>query len=191
MRDLIYSIDLAIFNFINQGLSNPFFDWLMPIFDNVKNWIPAILIMWILLCYFDVKNRKKMLILIPLVILVGDLVGKYIKHEGLFWICEHGIGSRDRPWFALGESINHLGGKGGRHFSFPSNHSLNMFSVFTVFSHYYQRYWGYLIGIASVVAFSRVYIGVHYPIDILIGAGMGITIGIVCYRLADRFIRSK
>ena len=53
MKDLLYSIYLAIFNFINQGLSNPFFDWLMPLFDNVKDWIPAILIMWLLLCYFD------------------------------------------------------------------------------------------------------------------------------------------
>ena len=49
----------------------------MPLFDNVKNWIPYILLLWILLSYFDKKNRVKLLILIPLVIAIGDLHGDW------------------------------------------------------------------------------------------------------------------
>ena len=68
MIEYLYSIDFKILFFINQTLSNSFFDFIMPLFDNVKNWIPYILILWILLSYFDKKNRVKLLILIPLVI---------------------------------------------------------------------------------------------------------------------------
>ena len=117
--DLLYTIDIKILLFINQTLSNPIFDIIMPLFDNVKNWIPFILFFWLCLSYFDKKNRWRLLILIHIVILIGDQFGKYIKHLEL----------RDRPWFALGDIINHLGGKGGKHYSFPSNHALNITSI--------------------------------------------------------------
>ena len=97
MMEYLYNIDLKILFFINNTLSNSFFDFIMPLFDNVKNWIPSILILWILLSYFDKKNRVKLLILIPAVITIGDLLGKNIKHLEL----------RDRPWFSLGDTINH------------------------------------------------------------------------------------
>ena len=53
--DLLYAIDLKILFFINQTLSNPIFDVIMPLFDNVKNWIPFILFFWLALSYFDKK----------------------------------------------------------------------------------------------------------------------------------------
>ena len=68
MIEYLYNIDLKILFFINHTLSNSFFDFIMPLFDNVKNWIPYILILWILLSYFDKKNRVKLLVLIPVVI---------------------------------------------------------------------------------------------------------------------------
>ena len=170
--DLLYTIDIKILLFINQTLSNPIFDFIMPLFDNVKNWIPFILIFWMSLSYFDKKNRKKLLILIPLVILIGDQIGKFIKHLEL----------RDRPWVNLGELINHLGGKGGKHYSFPSNHALNISSISIIFSSIYKNYSMYIWFYAIIIIFSRVYIGVHYPGDVIAGAFIGILVGIVCYK---------
>jgi len=180
MMDMLYNCDLKILFFINETLSNPVFDFIMPLFDDVKNWLPFILLFWILLSYLDRKNRKKILILIPIVIILGDLIGKNIKSLEL----------RDRPWFSLGDSINHLGGEGGRHYSFPSNHALNITSIAYIFSSIYNDYYRYIWAYALVVIFSRVYIGVHYPLDVLTGVFIGFLVGRGCYKLYERVTKT-
>tara|TARA_B100001123_G_C15012037_1_gene907964 strand:+ start:137 stop:673 length:537 start_codon:yes stop_codon:yes gene_type:complete len=176
MIDLILNIDQAILIFINQTLSNSLFDFLMPLFDDVKNWIPFILALWIYLSYRDKENRLRLLILIPLVIIIGDQLGRYIKHMEF----------RDRPWFALGDLVNHLGGNGGKHYSFPSNHALNTAASMAVFSSLYKNYSKYFWMYLFIIMFSRVYIGVHYPLDVLSGAVLGVLIGFGCFRLIKK-----
>ena len=178
MIDFLYKLDYQILIFINQILSNPIFDFIMPLFHDIKNWIPFLLLFWIYLCYTDKKNRVRLIILIPFVILIGDQLGRYIKHMEL----------RDRPWFALGDAVNHLIGYGGKHFSFPSNHALNTASMMTIFSNLYTDYSRYFWGYLFVIMFSRVYIGVHYPFDVVVGAAMGILVGLCCLKLVNRFI---
>ena len=169
--DLLYTIDLKILLFINKTLSNPIFDFIMPLFDNIKNWIPWILIFWLFLLCVDKKNRIRLLILIPIVILIGDQIGKFIKH----------LEFRDRPWFALKGLVNHLGEEGGgKHYSFPSNHALNITSISVIFSSIYKDYSKYIWFYAIIIMFSRVYIGVHYPGDIISGFIIGLAVGFGC-----------
>ena len=154
----------------------------MPVFDETKFFIPIMILPWLYAVMNDKNNRWKLDILIPLVIILVDQSGLFIKKAVL----------RPRPWAGLNpDLVNHLVAQKGRNYSFPSNHAGNISGLAVVFSAIYYQYKYLFWSIAGIVIFSRVYIGVHYPIDILIGAGMGITIGIVCYRLADRFIRSK
>ena len=161
---MVEKLDLTLFYFINHSLANPFFDWLMPIFDKPKAWIPFILIFWLHIAYKDQKYRKMLLILVPLTILFSDQFGGLIKDFGL----------RDRPWFALGlENVRHLGGTGGKHASFPSNHAANISGISFLFSFIYPHLSRYFWGVAILIMFSRVYIGVHYPIDIFSGFMLG------------------
>jgi undecaprenyl-diphosphatase len=78
--------------------------------------------------------------------------------------------------------------------SFPSSHAVNNFAMAFLMSRLYPGARKYLFGFACLVGFSRVYVGVHYPADVLSGAliGMGIAWCVLAlYRLADDMIRSR
>ena len=74
------------------------------------------------------------------------------------------------------------GYKGGA-YGFVSSHAANLFGVATFLANQFKHYkWSlFLFAWAMVVSYSRIYLGVHYPLDILFGAVLGILIGIQCY----------
>ena len=63
--------------------------------------------------------------------------------------------------------------------SFPSNHASNIFFICSFLSYIYKNKKKYFISFAILVSISRVYIGVHYPLDIISGAIIGITISFI------------
>ena len=174
MLKILIEIDTALLFLINKALSNPIFDYIMPKFDDPSNWIPFILLIWIYSFIKDKKNRYKLIILLPLTILFCDQIGGFIKDFHL----------RSRPWFTLGtELINHLGKTTGAHLSFPSNHAINISGVSYLFSNIYPNYKKYFWLIAFIIMYSRIYIGVHYPIDVAFGCLFGIIITFILIKL--------
>ena len=69
-----------------------------------------------------------------------------------------------------------------RSYSFPSAHAANSFAQATLFSLIYPRLAPVLLSIAFVVSLSRVYVGVHYPLDVLFGALLGTCVAICVWR---------
>jgi undecaprenyl-diphosphatase len=175
MLEYLIKIDIYLFYFIYETLSNPFFDWLMPLFHNPKNWIAPLLILWIYMIIKDKDKRWQLLVLIPLVIILCDQTGRYIKHLEL----------RDRPWAGL--DIIALVKQSGMHFSFPSNHSANAVGLAMVISAIYPKVKYYFWGLAFTIMFSRIYIGVHFPADVIIGAIIGLSFGF----LLIKYLRPK
>ena len=176
--DFLLSLDRSCFLFINNNLSNPVFDFIMPLFDETKYFIPLMLIPWLFAIIYDKKNRWQLAFLIPLIIILADQSGLFIKKTVL----------RPRPWAGLDpELVNHLVGEKGRNYYFPSNHAANMAGLATVFSSIYYQYGKLFWVTAGIVMFSRVYIGVHYPSDVISGCIIGTLYGLVLVKTWDYF----
>jgi len=164
--DFLYSFDLAIFYFINHSLSTGFLDKFFSTITDVNKWYIAYIIL-AGIAFFKGGIRGKILVIgLILLIIVTDQTGFKILKE-LF--------ERVRPCRAISDAITPLGCAGG--YSFPSNHALNNFAAATFISRLFPKYKWVVFIVATLIALSRVYLGVHYPSDILGGALIGMAFG--------------
>lgn len=174
MIEFLYSIDKAVFIFVNETISNSLGDVIWPLItDYDKLWAVRVVLLalWLwLLVRGGRRGRTVALLLIPLLISSDQLSSSMIKT----------IVQRPRPCHeingtAVVQGVHMLVNCGsGR--SFPSSHAVNNFAVATLFSFFYRKWTWAFITWASLVALSRVAVGVHYPSDILGGALIGTLI---------------
>lgn len=168
MSDFLYSIDVAIFYFINGTLANPVTDKLMPFITDVKNWYITYVLLWFIVLYKGGKYRVGLAIGMILLILISDQISStFLKH--LF--------ERPRPCKVL-ENVRLLVGCTDT-YSFPSSHAVNNFAAAMFFSYFYKHLKWILFSVASLMALSRIFVGVHYPSDVLGGAMIGLALGFV------------
>ncbi len=166
MINTIVKIDKNLMIFLNKTLSNPIFDILMPIITNQKFLTIIGVVLIIYLGFYAGKRGKITLIVLIFAAGISDAICAQIIKP---WI------GRIRPSHEFVEYINLLVSKGGK-WSFPSNHAANSFAFATVLSYFYDKNKTMIFSIASVIAFSRVYVGVHYPLDIIFGSLLGYTV---------------
>jgi undecaprenyl-diphosphatase len=174
MIDFLYSLDRAAFQFFNQTLSNPLGDTLWPLITDYAQLFAIrllLLLCWVmLLVRGGRRGRTVALLLIPTIVISDQLSSSVIKD--LF--------SRPRPCHAVDgiqviQSI-HLLVDCGPGKSFPSSHAVNNFAAATVLACYYKRWAWAFAGWATLIAVSRVAVGVHFPSDVLGGAIIGTSI---------------
>ncbi len=159
------AVDTSFFFFINRNLQNSVFDSLMPFVTAKPYLIFMPLYLW--LFFKDRKNALIALVLALLSVLISDWSANVLKHYF----------ERIRPCNAL-DGVRVLVGC-TRSFSMPSNHAVNAFAFITPFYILIKNRMRYaLIAVAILVGFSRVYVGVHYPSDVLAGALLGILLSI-------------
>ncbi len=161
--EIIQSIDLWLFHFFNSTIANLIFDKLMPFITDQKNWnlVYIFLIGW-LLWKGGTTGR-----ICAIALLIGVGISNEISSHFLKNLFE-----RPRPCHSL-ENLRLLVDCGpGK--SFPSSHAVNNFVMAGLLSYFYKEYKLVLFILAGMVAFSRVYIGVHYPFDIIGGALIGL-----------------
>ncbi|ERP30930.1 phosphatase PAP2 family protein [Chitinivibrio alkaliphilus] len=181
----ILDIDYQLFRFFNRTVAHPFLDWFMP---RISSSTVLLTILFGGFALYIVWKRGRRIAWIH--VLCGILLFA-ATDLFTFRVLKAHI-PRNRPansayfdntgqHLFLSDSFFRRGTMGGA--SFPSNHASNTFGQAVFWALLYPKAALYLYGFAVVVAWSRIYLGAHYPLDVSVGALVGAVWGMGVYLL--------
>lgn len=170
MIDSLVAWDWSAFECINQHWTNGFFDLIMPFMRQAYFWIPVYLFIFAYSILMLGRRAVPFLIAFVFVFFYSDLIAASLIKP---------LVERIRPCNAS-EQVRLLVNCGGG-YSFPSAHATNHFGIsfFLYFAlrQYLPSYMKFLIILwALVVSYAQVYVGVHFPLDVLAGGLIGVII---------------
>ena len=168
MISQLVAIDTVLFALLNTKLTHPVLDSVMPFVTEQENWYPVLIGLWLaLVIWGGRRGRMAAMALVIAVALTDQISCSIIKP----------LVGRVRPCNALSPAQCRLLVGRSSAMSFPSAHAANSFAMATVASWRFSRFAPLFYLVAVAVAYSRVYVGVHYPLDSLAGAVLGALVG--------------
>ncbi len=197
MLDFLQQLDEKLFFFINHKLHLSYFHGLMPYWRSAYFWIPA----YLFLANFLTINYKRrgwiLLLASAMTVSVSDMVSSHLIKKTV---------KRERPCqnATIRPHVRLLVRCGGG-YSFTSSHAANHFSLafFLIYTLFWKektknlheskvskrRLWHYLLMLwAASIGLGQIYVGIHYPLDVLCGSLLGIGIGWSSAYLFRRFM---
>ncbi len=166
-------LDHQLFFALNNGLAAsavaPALDGVFWLFATVGNGTGLLACVLLALWCFDRSALKRHWGWLILSVIAGAILIQALKY---------GI-ARPRPLIAFapllstGERYIHVVGEGLQYRSFPSGHAQAAASVFTYFARLYPRYVAWWVMGMILAALGRIYVGAHFPADVLVGVCMG------------------
>ncbi len=181
----ILTLDQEVFHFINTGLSNPIFDAVLPLLREKLVWVPVYLFIIAFLVMNFKKNGWYLVLFLFINFGIADtLSSKVIKNSV----------KRVRPCndIALYHTMIKRVPCGGG-YSFTSSHATNHFALsfflITTIGFISRKVVIALLIWAGLVSFAQIYVGVHYPMDIIGGTILGIIIGKIMGMIFNKLFR--
>jgi len=160
------SLDTMLFKFINSDLANGFFDFVIPIFSDEQSLLYMMLVFLIVIAWKGNREERFAILAAAVAVAIVDpTCSKIIKP----------LVGRIRPCFVL-DNVRILKIIGGQ-LSLPSNHCANVAAIAGAFGFLSKRTLYILMPAALLVGFSRIYVGNHYPLDVLAGWAIGGAFG--------------
>lgn len=181
MQEIIQG-DHTLFMLINSTLSHPWLDWFFPAITDLHKTLPFKIIVPLLVTFalsraWGVKRGIALFFSLLLTLAVSDAFSTHALKKTI---------QRPRPPQTQGLQVIQRSPAGG--YSFPSNHSVNSFAFAAFVTAFLAGSGPWLYVIAGLVAYSRIYNGVHFPLDVLAGSLLGLTFGWMLALLAKRVI---
>ncbi|HMG81426.1 MAG TPA: phosphatase PAP2 family protein [Ferruginibacter sp.] len=169
----IIDLDKWLFLKVNRDGTSPFLDKLMPVLREPTTWIPLYIFLLVFIIYNFRKKGWWLVVYAVITVAITDTVSSRVFKP---------LVGRMRPCCDPSFSANvrllaYCGGNG----SFTSSHAANHFGL-AMFLFFTLRPviggWGYLFFIwAAAISYAQIYVGVHYPFDVLGGTVLGCLVG--------------
>lgn len=169
---MIEQVDFAILDWIQAHLKCGFLDFLMPKVTLFAEHGIFFIAVGVILLIFRSKRRCG-------ITLLSGMAGGYLIANMII----KKVVARPRP-FSINTAIE-LIVSAPKDFSFPSGHTLNAFIAATILMYFDKRLGIPALVIAVLVAFSRMYLYVHYPSDVFAAVIMGIAFGIAAIVISN------
>lgn len=186
MLEQLIQWDTQLFLLINKTGSNAFFDFLMPLFREKWIWLPLYIL---LIAYFYKTYRLKNTLYILAITVAMIVVGNSVLADTV-----KNITKRPRPCheITLKGKMTERVGCGGQ-YGYFSAHATNHFAMAVFFLLLLKKRFRWatfaLLLWAASVAYAQVYVGKHYPLDVLTGALVGSLLGWLAYRLLTKTLK--
>ncbi len=175
MIDAIIAFDVSLLRFFNSSLEAAFLDWLLPPLTDKKVLAVGGALFGVVAYLRGTDNVRRVLILSAAALILSEVLVLSLKE----------LVGRTRPCHAL-EGLRVLVGCSDS-YTMPSRHAADAFTLMLFYSYYWLRLAPLFIFAALFISLTRLYVGVHYPSDLLAGATQGAVIAFIFVHIEDRY----
>lgn len=191
-------MDQDVFYLINHSWVHPWLDPVMAVASSWAFWWPLLLVAGLVVVGFGGFRARAMVLAVGLSVgvndglivrTVKDLVGRPRPHEALAGARTLDLAKATPRFAALGRPLKVRYSKAPesdvKGNSFPSGHTSNTFAVATVLALFYPRRGWVAFIAAALVGYSRIYVGAHWPSDVLFSAFLGVFVAVAVVGAMD------